>query len=364
MENFIRFEVVRRSLLAVSLALALAASARAADPASPGPVQVPAPAPTLSAEAAATNSVQLTNALAELEHQQLRSYLKLQEQLHSALLAIEQVKSESSQEARTNAEALTARLAQLERSLVEQREQQVNTLQASNRTLLVVAGGMVGLGLIALAFTAFQHSRGMNRLTEIATGLSQDRAMLSAALPAALGQGERLLLGAGNGNGSSNGPNKTLLATIDRLEHRIQELEHTAQPTLTVLPSGQVSGEASGRRSLNGHAPSPTTADHVSVLLGKGQVMLSLGQVESALACFDDAVTAEPDHADAHLRRGMALERLKRWDEALTSCDRAIALNPALTQAYLCKGGIFNRQERYTDALACYEQALRTESKA
>lgn len=338
MENFIRFDFVRRWLPVVLLMLAAATLAKAAD--ATNAVAEPVPR-------AATNTV------SEVEQQQLRTYLKLQEQLHSTLLAIEQARQEASQETRTNADVLTARLAQLEKSLAEQREQQVQTMHASNRTMLVMAGSIVGLGLLALAFTALFQSRGMNRLAEIATGFSNDR-----ALPANLDQGERLLLS----NGSANGANKALLATIDRLEQRIQELEHTAHPTLPLFVPAHSNGESAAHRSLKGRGDS-LPSDHASVLLGKGQVMLSLGQADGALACFDEAIEVAPDHAEAHLRRGMALEKLKRWSEAIASCDRAIALNESLTQAHLCKGGIFNRQERYTEALACYEQALRTESK-
>lgn len=343
MENFIRFDLARCWLAILLLTLATATSARSAEV-------------TIAAPEAVTGPV--TNTVSEAEQQQLRTYLKLQEQLHSTLLAIEQARQETSQETRTNADALTTRLAQLERSLAEQREQQVQTMHASNRTMLVMAGSIVGLGLLALAFTAMFQSRGMNRLAEIATGFSNDRALLAGSLPTGIGQGERLLIGAS----SSNGANKPLLATIDRLEQRIQELEHTAHPTLPLTDVSHPNGETYSQRSRNGNGDTPP-ADHVAVLLGKGQVMLSLGQAEGAIACFDEAVAAVPDHAEAHLKRGMALEKLKRWDEAVDAYDRAIAANGTLTQAYLGKGSVFNRQERYTEALACYEQALRTESK-
>ncbi len=343
MEDFIRLDLVRRWLTALLLMLAFGTLSRAAEITNAAPEPVDRPA---------------TNGIAEAEPQQLRTYLKLQEQLHSTLLAIEQARQEASQETRANADVLAARLAQLEKSLAEQREQQVQTMHASNRSMLVMAGSIVGLGLLALAFTALFQSRGMNRLAEIATGFSHDRALLAGSLPGELGQGERLLLGVG----PATGANKTLLATIDRLEQRLQELEHTAHLTLPLSVPARSNGESTSRRPSNGDGNSPP-ADHVSVLLAKGQVLLSLGQADGALACFDEAIAAAPDYPETHLKRGLALERLKRWDEAVASYDRAIELNGALTQAYLGKGSVFNRQERYTEALACYEQALRSESK-
>lgn len=296
-----------------------------------------------------------TNTLVEAELQ-LRTYLKLQEQLHATLLAVEEARAESTQAMRTNAEALSARLEFLENTLVQQREQNLRATQESNRTMLLMAGSIVGLGLLALAFTALFQSRGMNRLAEIATGFSNERALLAGSLPLNAATGEPLLLGPG----PVHATNQAMLGTIERLERRIRELEDSAQPMLPFTDALSTNGgKSSGAR--NGSAERPS--DHASVLLGKGQVLLSLGQTEAALACFDEAAQAVPNCAEAHMKRGLALERLKRFDDAIACYDRAIALNRSLTQAYLSKGAVFNRQERYAEALACYEQALKSESK-
>jgi len=314
---------------------------------------------TLGAETNTTAEVAVkpsTNSFAEAELQ-LRSYLKLQEQLHATLLAVEQARVESNQAMRTNADALSARLEFLEYALAQQREQNLRATQESSRTMMLMAGSIVGIGLLALAFTAMFQSRGMNRLAEIATGFSNERALLAGVLPAHTA-GETLLLGPS----PAHATNQAMLATIDRLERRIRELEDTSQPMLPFTDANPPNGENKSSTGRNGAEPRP--ADHVSVLLGKGQVLLSLGQSEAALACFDEAVQIAPHHAEAHMKRGLALERLKRPDEALACYDRAIAWNRSLTQAYLSKGAVFNRQERYAEALACYEQALRSEAKA
>jgi tetratricopeptide (TPR) repeat protein len=298
-----------------------------------------------------------TNSIADAELQ-LRRYLKLQEQLHATLLAVEQARVESSQELRTNAQVLSSRLEFLESALAAQREQNLRATQESNRTMLLMAGSIVGLGLLALAFTAMFQSRGMNRLADIATGLSTERAMLAGVLPAHTSAHEPLLIGPG----PVHATNQAMLATIDRLERRIRELEDSAQPMLPFTDTLPANGDGKSAAARNG--AEHRTVDHVSVLLGKGQVLLSLGQADAALACFDEAVQVAPNHADAHMKRGQALERLKRPDDAIACYDRAITLNRSLTQAYLSKGAVFNRQERYAEALACYEQALRSETKA
>jgi tetratricopeptide (TPR) repeat protein len=285
----------------------------------------------------------------------LRAYLRLQEQLHATLLAIEQTRLEFSQEARSNAEALAARLELVEESLARQRESQWQTLHESNRAMFMLAGGIVGLGLLALACAAVFQSRGINRLAEIATGLAGERRLLAGSLMDSTVPSEKLLLGGGPGMG----PGQQWSATIRRLEQRIQDLEQTAKIGLAPVSNGE--GDV---REIGHGSSTPVARDHLSALLGKAQVLLSLGQSEAALSCYDEALVEAPDHAEAHVKKGMALERLKRFVEAIGCYDRAIALNPSLTRAYLCKGAVFNRQERYNEALECYEQALRSESRA
>ena len=302
-------------------------------------------------------SAPVTNYNADTERQ-LRNYLKLQEQLHATLMAIEQARVESSLEARTNAEILAARLELLERSLAEQRALQLQASKDSGQTVLWIGGGIVGLGLVALVLSMFFQTRGVNRLAQVADGFQNDRALLGSGLPLGMAGSERLLIG----SGSSNGPNKTLLATIDRLEQRVHELEGTAASEASDENITPRSGDEKKRRR-NG-AADRRPADQVSVLLSKGNVLLSLGKAEEALTCFEQAIAASPNLPEAYLKKGMALERLKRLEDAVTSYDRAIALNKSLTQAYLSKGGIYNQQERYNEALECYEQALRSEAKS
>lgn len=341
MENFTWLTTIRSTLLLLLLAAApLSASAAETN------------AATNAVAAPPTNSPSTISADTE---RQLRSYLKLQEQLHATLMAIEQARAEASLEAKTNAELLAVRLEQLERKLAEQREQQLQASKNSSLLALWIGGGIVAAGLIALALSMYFQSRGVNRLAQVADGFQNDRALLGAGLPMGLSGSERLLLGPG----SSGTGNKTLLATIDRLERRVLELEGTTTSEVTL--DAEVSDGKSRRRNGNANRK---PADQTTVLLSKGTVLLSLGKADEALACFDDAIAASPNLADAQLKRGMALEKLKQLDDAVRAYDRAITLNKSLTQAYLSKGAIYNQQERFNEALECYEQALRSESGA
>ncbi len=280
----------------------------------------------------------------------LRSYLQLQEQLHATLLAIEQTRLENSTATRTNSEALAGRLQLIEKSLDQAREQQVDAMRNSNRTMLTLAGIFVGVGFLTLLCMAFFQLRGMNRLAEIATGLPGGQTLGPGPF-AALGTGEGRLLAPGGDPAQTT----RLHGVIERLEQRIEELESAAH---SISAADRVRGE----RKVVTLDADESLAGHLAVLFGKGQTLLNLGQSEGALQCFEEALALAPDNAEVHLKRGMALEQLKRFDEAIACCDRAIALDRRLTQAYLCKGSAFNQQERYSEALECYEQALKSES--
>jgi len=286
--------------------------------------------------------------------QTLRSYLRLQEQLHSALLAVEQARLEASLEAKTNADFLAARLQTLEHALTEQRRQQQETEHGANRMLLALGGVVLLLGLIALALTAFLQARGMNRLAEIALGTPGARMSALPQFGTIAGPSPTLLLAADSKAHDSD----RLLATIGRLETRIHELEHSAQRSLGTGASEPQTPDPAG----NGK-PSAAPGDQVAGLLGKAQALLQLGQAEKALQCFDDAIARSPDNAEAFLGRGLALERLERFDDALRCYDRSMELGRSPTQASLRKAEILTRQERFAEALECYEHALRAGPK-
>jgi tetratricopeptide (TPR) repeat protein len=306
--------------------------------------------------------------------QTLRSYLQLQEQLHNTLLTIERTRKEADTAAKASADAVALRLEGIEQTLSAQQKQEADLLRNSNRITLISAGVFAGLGLLAMVFTAWFLLRAMNRLATVV-----------AAFPAgrALGQGQATQLVATDLPGISldsvEPSSNRLLGVIERLEKRVHELEHTSHLSLTAEQGAHPNGSGNGSDDPGAYvvleADSRTTptaelmpsradpSDRISVILGKGQALLSLDKPEEAIACFDEALALEPRHAEALVKRGTALERLKRLEEAIECYDRAIAANRFMTLAYLYKGGVCNQLERFSEALECYEQALRSQQK-
>jgi len=305
--------------------------------------------------------------------QTLRSYLQLQEQLHSTLLTIERTRKEADAAAKANADAIAQRLEAIEQTLGSQQRNEASLLQNSNRVTLLAAEIFAGLGLLAMIFTAWFLLRAMNRLAAVA-----------AAFPPAqsLGSGSTASFASADLHRINvhpvEEPSGQLLGVIERLEKRVHELEHTSHLSLPTNQDIQHNGanhspaattgpdaEASPRpASVEKPVSNPDPADRIAVILGKGQSLLSLDKAEEAIACFDEALALDSHHAEALVKKGTALERLKRLDEAIACYDRAIAANRSMTLAYLYKGGVCNQLERFTEALECYELALRSQQKA
>ncbi|MEK7707375.1 MAG: tetratricopeptide repeat protein, partial [Verrucomicrobiota bacterium] len=283
----------------------------------------------------------------------MRAYLQLQEQLHATQLAIESNRQEAEAAATRNTEAVTLRLQALEESLVAQRALELETMRSTNRVMLTVGGVCAAIGFLAMLLTAYLQWRAVSRLTEFSV-LSQASLTLGRAPAHSVGAGV-----ADTQPVSSvltEQVNTRLLGALERLEKRIVELEHTAHP-----PLGEPNSTA-GAIPADGAVAGRT--DRVTLLLAKGESLLSLDKTEEALACYDEILALETDHSEALVKKGDTLERLRKIDDAISCYDRAIAAGPSLTVAYLHKGSLFNRLERYEEALQCYEQALRTQEKS
>jgi tetratricopeptide (TPR) repeat protein len=302
-----------------------------------------------------------------------------QEQQDVMQQAIEQTRREAEAAVKRNADVLAARLDLIEQALAQQHKRELEALQNSNRTTLIVAGILAVTGFLGMLCLAFFLMRATNRLTEMTMAVVPlSHAFGPSPSPNPMTLGDAHLAGANPAERSG----ARLLGAIEQLEKRLHELEHTTQPA----PPGSVPNQSGGlptaktehsardgraqpaaqnndQLAARNLAADADQASRVVLLLAKGQTLLNLDQPAEALACCDEVIALEPLNAEAYIKKGSALEKLRREDEAVECYDRAIAANSSLTTAYLHKGGVFNRLERYQEALACYEQALKTEQK-
>ena len=289
----------------------------------------------------------------------LRAYLQIQEQLHATQLAIEQTRREAEIANEKNSERLAAQLQSVEQTLSAQRAREAHFM-------IYVLGAFAIISFLAVVITAYFQWRTVNRLASIAAaarpplahGPAVTRAMNDHALPSAAVE-------------QSNG---RLLGTVERLEKRILELEHSTRPALKngapAEPNGKIENGSAKQLStastpveVKTAAESTGSPDRVRQLLDRGQALLDQDQAEAAVDLFDQVLQSEPDHAEALVKKGSALEKLRKLPEAIECYDRAIAADASMTIAYLYKGGLYNRMERFGEAVECYEKALQTQEK-
>jgi len=278
-------------------------------------------------------------------------------------------------------ETLKERLELIERSLAQRQERELAALRDSNRTFLMVAGLFAGLGFLGIIIAAAILARAINRFSELAMSIPPGHALGRGSDAPALGAGDLHSIGPIQFEQAS----ARFVEAMARLENRIKELEHSSHPTLDAVGQARPEGAASiisttpvtaeEQGTVHSKLPhSASTASHssgaeehrseVSVLLGKGQSLVNLGQIDEAIECFSRAIALDPKNADAFVKRGLAMERIQKMEEAIESYDRAIALNDSFTLAYLYKGAVCNKLQRFREALECYEKALRTEQKS
>lgn len=316
---------------------------------------------------------------------------ELQAEWNTTRAAVEQLHRSTESEARQQAEQLSQQLTKLEKDLETQKqekEQVLKMVEAANQQTLIYAVLFIGIALIAILVISLFQIKATTKLTALAVNYA-DRLNLqaSASIPNQI---------------AATPESDQLLRSLDRLQHRIEELETSASRNL--LPMSERPGstralpEAShlvptpsakpdlGKVMLSSPVasalPAPTNGSSheevhglgledgrtgpqamISGILGKGESLLKMGQAKSALIAFEEALRIDPSHVEAWVKKGSALEKLERMEEALSCYDRAITLDRTSTLAYLYKGGVCNRLERFDEALACYEQALKSHDR-
>jgi tetratricopeptide (TPR) repeat protein len=355
-------QVAHRTILAAMVVGALVSAGLAADesgPAEPVPTVPEEQLPEATRTNLQTADVDRSNIVALVLLEAQRSFRILEERLHSSMMELEQARRDSDVAAELRAAAFSNHLALLQEGLREQRQAELAWIDRSSRILLVVSGSFATVVLMLLAATVWFQVRSWRRLGSV-PALSHPALAAPMALSAQPQPVLPVLLPAASES------SQRLRSVVEQLEQRIRELEQISQ-TRSVAPVAVPAsrppngGTAPVQPAVQPAPPDVSDRDeesHLDQMLGKGQSLLNAGEVEKALACFDQVIAREPRHAEALMKKGMVLERQEDYKGALEYYDRAISANRSLTLAYLHKGGVFNQLERFDEALECYEQAL------
>ena len=300
----------------------------------------------------------------------LRALADFQEQLKANQVAIELAGKEAREAAARNAEFLSRGLHSIETAFVEQgkslserNDRELQTVQSSTRTLMIIGGAFAAVATLALLMVTYLQYR-----------MSKVWAQISTLLPAGwrIGEGSGTReLGPGESQSAGIGPvgdaSLRLIRALERLETRVQRLERPA--TAPSFPSEESSADGNGDSAATLVQPPligssgrfmENEKTRVVALLEQGQSLFKQGDWEGALRCYNEVLALDPIHGEALVKKGAALEHLKHLNEAFECYDQAIAADGTMTIAYLHKGGLCSRLERFQEALECYEKALKT----
>jgi tetratricopeptide (TPR) repeat protein len=91
----------------------------------------------------------------------------------------------------------------------------------------------------------------------------------------------------------------------------------------------------------------------------RGFFLRLMGDLDRAIADYDQAIRLHASDANYYVNRGFALNRRGDDDRALADFDRAIRLNPKVAVAYINRGNIYYNKGEYDRALPDFEQAIR-----
>jgi tetratricopeptide (TPR) repeat protein len=97
---------------------------------------------------------------------------------------------------------------------------------------------------------------------------------------------------------------------------------------------------------------------HADTLYHVGIAAFQVGNFEMAAQFFRSAIAVRPDDAAAHSNLGNALKELRQLEDALSSYDQALALQDGDADTHFNRAGTLLALQRYADALHSYDQVL------
>jgi tetratricopeptide (TPR) repeat protein len=91
----------------------------------------------------------------------------------------------------------------------------------------------------------------------------------------------------------------------------------------------------------------------------KGGCYQSFGNIQAALACYDEAIVIEPACGDAWKQKGTCYRSyIGDFNSAVACFEEAITIDPADEEAWTKKGSCLAMVNRDDEALRCYDTAL------
>ena len=106
-------------------------------------------------------------------------------------------------------------------------------------------------------------------------------------------------------------------------------------------------------------APAPSPGSDAKSYVNFGIANGGKGDLEGAIAAFNEAMKIDPKYAPAYYNRGFAHALQNKPDEAVADYDQAIQIDPAYTEAYFQRGGLEGQKGDFDGAISDFSQVIK-----
>ena len=109
--------------------------------------------------------------------------------------------------------------------------------------------------------------------------------------------------------------------------------------------------------------PAKQNAEDARECALRGYEWAQKGELDKAIAAYNQALANNPRLANAYVNRGIAWGKKGEYDKAIADCNEVIRLNPKDAKAFSFRATMWHAKGDYERAITDYSEALRLDPK-